>query len=200
MRVIPKYVRVPPMSNKDSEFYIRNVPTTVQEFMQYAQAKGEYIYGGEDIREKKPNKPMTNISFVDMMNYCDWANCELPTAQQWMWAAGGGARRNTWAGTSILEELKIYAHFGELSRRKPHRVGKLMPNEYGLYDMSGNIWEVTQTKPEGNAFSVFAFGGSWYNDASIAKVTSIMEFDILSGYSKFVGFRTIYKPDFNFLK
>ena len=70
----------------------------------------------------------------------------LPTEAEWEWAAKGGAE-NQWAGTNTETELGKYAWYAKNSKdkitnsKKTHEVKKKDPNEYSLYDMSGNVWE-----------------------------------------------------------
>ena len=62
----------------------------------------------------------------------------LPTEAEW--AAKGGTD-SKWPGTDTETELKNYAWYDENSGMKTHEVKKKLPNGYGLYDMSGNVWE-----------------------------------------------------------
>ena len=62
----------------------------------------------------------------------------LPTEAEWEWAAKGG-KNDKWAGTSRESELVDYAWYGNQS--KTHEVKKKRPNDYGLYDMNGNVFE-----------------------------------------------------------
>ena len=61
----------------------------------------------------------------------------LPFEAEWEWAAKGG-QRFKYAGSDNLDEVGWYR--GN-SGRKTHSVGQLKANGYGLYDMSGNVWE-----------------------------------------------------------
>ena len=73
----------------------------------------------------------------------------LPTEAEWEWAAKGG-QDLTWAGTGSLNQLKHYAWYGYIydedqeggeAGGKTHQVKLKRPNGYGLYDMSGNVFE-----------------------------------------------------------
>ncbi|WP_433000651.1 SUMF1/EgtB/PvdO family nonheme iron enzyme [Treponema vincentii] len=72
----------------------------------------------------------------------------LPTEAEWEWAAKGGTE-NRWAGTNEEDELtgyawyytKNYAWYETGTDKKTHAVKHKRPNGYGLYDMSGNVWE-----------------------------------------------------------
>ena len=68
----------------------------------------------------------------------------LPTEAEWEWAAMG-EKDYKWSGTNVESELGTYAwykHTGEgNANSKTHEVKKKQPNGYGLYDMSGNVWE-----------------------------------------------------------
>ena len=88
-----------------------------------------YIYGTADaVAKKVPEMDMSKKGF------------RLPTEAEWEWAAKGGTEYN-WAGTNERSELENYAWYRANSNIKTHEVKKKQANGYGLYDMSGNVWE-----------------------------------------------------------
>jgi formylglycine-generating enzyme required for sulfatase activity len=101
----------------------------------------------------------------------------LPTEAEWEYAARSGGKEVRWAGTNNESELLDYAWFNKNSGSKTHPVGQKKPNELGLYDMAGNVWEwcsdwfdekyysnSPRDNPKGadNGMHVLR-GGSWYN-------------------------------------
>lgn len=101
---------------------------------------------------KNPSKlvgdslPVTGVSwyeaqtFISKLNLLTGKKYRLPTEAEWEFAARGGdlSKNYKYSGSNDLEEV---AWCKENSEDKPHAVGTKKPNELGIYDMSGNVYE-----------------------------------------------------------
>jgi formylglycine-generating enzyme required for sulfatase activity len=95
--------------------------------------------------------PVTQVAYEDAAAYAAWAGKALPTEAEWEYAARGGLEgkvfawgdefspdlANTWQGEFPWQNLMLDGYAGTSP------VGTYPPNGYGLYDMTGNVWEWT---------------------------------------------------------
>ncbi len=108
--------------------------------------------GDDPARFKGPNRPIESVSWFDCERFIEQLNVltatarkaagvgkyRFPTEAEWEYAARGGRRMYQYAGSDKLKEVGWY---DENSNSQTWDVGLLLPNELGLFDMSGNVWE-----------------------------------------------------------
>jgi len=168
---------------------------------------------------KGDNLPVETVSwddvqvFVTKLNQMTGINYRLPTETEWEYAARGGQSsfdkggqgEFEYAGSNNIDEV---AWYDGNSDSKTHPVGQKLPNELGLYDMSGNVWEWCQdwydahyykkspannpTGPTSGSYRVLR-GGGWDIDAVYCRVA--YRFYRTSG-NRFIdrGFRLVCIP------
>jgi len=126
-----------------SGFYMSKYETT--------QKQWRDIMGSNPSSHKTcDNCPVEEVSWEDIQEFLKQLNekypghsYRLPTEAEWEYAAKGGkyGKAYDWAGASTEVDLLSFAWFSDNSKRNTHPVGSKLPNELGLYDMSGNVME-----------------------------------------------------------
>ncbi len=139
-------------------------------------------------------------TFINRLNSLTGQQFHLPTEAQWEYAARGGSKSRgyKYSGSSDVGSVAWYDGNGSSTT---HPIKTKSPNELGLYDMSGNVWEWcsdwygsyssgSQTNPTGASsvsYRVFR-GGSWFNNARNCRV-SYRRYSAPSGRSYNIGLR-----------
>lgn len=147
---------------------------------------------GEDPSEFKEeaDSPVESVSWVEASKFVEKLrevgrrDFRLPSEAQWEYAARSGGKNEKFAGGAMLEILGWY---NGNSDYQPHPVGSWEPNGFGLYDLSGNVWEWcgdwfapdyyktgsggSPSGPDDGSERVIR-GGSWYYIAKMARTTT----------------------------
>ena len=111
----------------------------------------------------------------------------LPTNEEWEYAARGG-QNYTYSGSNNLDEVGWYYYSN--SGGRTHSVAQKKSNGYGLYDMSGNVWEWCWDVLPFDSYNRYFCGGSYDNDEYGCEVYSRLDRSADSRYSS-LGFRFV---------
>ena len=169
------------------DFYISQTEVT---FAQYDEFCNETGYERPDDEGwGRGNRPVINVNKEDANKFCEWLSertgkkIRLPEEAEWEYAARGGNKSKgyRYSGSNNLDEVVWYL---ENSGEKTHEVGTKRPNELGIYDMSGNVWERV-----GDSYVLR--GGSWYNRDYNCEVSSRLDHYGRSYSANAVGFRLL---------
>lgn len=91
--------------------------------------------------------PIENVSwddiqiFIKKLNQRNNSDYRLPTHPEWSFAVRGGTKRSGFMYYKDKMAMRKMAWCVENSVRKTHEVGLKKPNELGIYDLNGNVWE-----------------------------------------------------------
>lgn len=129
------------------------------------------------------SKPVTNLSYKDVVAFCEWAGCRLPSVEEWTIAAKGGESFE-YSGSKKANDV---AWSYDNASGKTRNVASKKANAFGIYDMCGNVAEWTSDK-SGNEY-IFC-GGSCYSDVNNCTVDS-RSHSVATGSNSLVGFRVV---------
>ncbi len=106
------------------------------------QARWEKVIGFNPSKFIGADRPVEQINYYDVFKFIEKSegNCRLPTEAEWEYAAGGRSDSRYYWGNMMDD---AYAWFEDDSNHQSYPVGKKLPNQFGLYDMMGNVWEWT---------------------------------------------------------
>ena len=199
-------------------------------------ANWQHPEGPNSSIEGKSNHPVVHIAYEDAIAYCKWANRRLPTEAEWESAAQGNNNSTIFTWGNNLESLNENTNTwqGDFPVKNESidgfelvaEVASYPPNSIGLYDMLGNVWEITSDFFNVNYYKKLDLskkiinptgakkwfnpanpyqeervmkGGSFLCHASYCasfRISAKMGVSIDSG-SDHVGFRTVVSPNNN---
>ncbi len=199
-----------------NSFYISKYEVTNAEFCEFLNEMGNQEEAGKpwlktnhglckikpvgdkfEVKEGYENHPVVFMTWYGAWAYCRWKGGRLPTEAEWEYAARGGNKSKgyLYAGSDNMNDVGWYA---DNSGQELMPVGQKMPNELGLYDMSGNVWEwcidwyaedyysnsVGSTNPDGpeEGEEKVLRGGSYWFTAEVCDVNNRFAVSPLSGH------------------
>jgi formylglycine-generating enzyme required for sulfatase activity len=136
-------------------FKIGKYPITQEQYQEVMGNNPSYFM-------HKPQNPVENVSWNDAQAFCEklsqltGKNYRLPTNSEWEYACRAGTETLFSFGNDF-DQLKDYAWYEDNSGLITHPVGQKLPNNWGLYDMHGNVWEWCQNVPRGGGFDTCSY-------------------------------------------
>lgn len=194
-----------------SDFSMSKTEVTVKQYLAFCDDTGRSYPEISDIQSKLKH-PVTDVNWHDAVAFTKWLSqkinreVRLPTEAEWEYAARGGNKSQgyTYAGSDNIDDV---AWHGGNSDNKTHPVGTKRPNELGLYDMTGNVWEwcldwsssnynsnSPSNNPQGPSSGEYRVyrGGGWIGGASGGRVAFRGGDTPDSGRNDY-GFRVVFR-------
>jgi len=167
----PDLARVPPGTFARtvfaSPFWMHRTEVTVDQFAAFVKSTGHRTAAeraGASRTWKRPGfelegrQPVVYVAFGDAAAYCRWVGARLPTDDEWEYAARAGSTARHYWGDEIDAR---YLWYRANSEGRPREVGTKLPNEWGLHDMEGNVWEWSVSLEAGQETIANRRGASW---------------------------------------
>lgn len=91
--------------------------------------------------ENRGNRAVTYVTWDEAKAFCNYYNLRLPTEVEWEYAARSGGKKQVVSGSTNLDSIYVVALTKDEEKRASVEVGTKLPNDLGIYDMSGNVFE-----------------------------------------------------------
>ena len=198
-------------------FYIDKYEVTNLQYKKFIDATGHKSprnFTNRTYPQGKVDHPVTYVNWYDAVDYCTWAGKRLPTDEEWEKAARGtDGRSYPWGNTFDIRKANMPQRWISLKQdgdTTPVGAFKEGVSVYGLYDMSGNVWEWTSSwyKPyPGNKHITENYGekyktlkgGSWWDcsfyKCGLSAPTYNRSFFMRTTKNKSFGFRCAKDAD-----
>jgi formylglycine-generating enzyme required for sulfatase activity len=126
----------------DATFAIGKYPVTQKQYEAVMGTNPSWF-------KNNPQNPVENVSYDQAKVFCQklrkmtGKNYRLPTEAEWEYACRAGTETLFSFGDDLYRLERLWL-VGLNSQKTTHPVGRKLPNAWGIYDMSGNVWEMTQ--------------------------------------------------------
>lgn len=175
-----------------------------------SQGQWERIMEINNSKNKKDKLPVDSVTGDKCIEFCEKTELSLPTEEQWEYACRAGTSTPFSFGSTITYDQANFfvmnpanGKSGVQARGKTIPVGSLKPNQWGIFDMHGNVWEWCTTKEKQGTVTSdieedkpknIMRGGSFAHSIYYARSAQrkILEQGIVRGT---VGFRVVWNFD-----
>ncbi|MCA2571359.1 SUMF1/EgtB/PvdO family nonheme iron enzyme [Microcystis sp. M42BS1] len=203
----------PPHQVKVNSFAIGKYPVTQAQYEAVMGTNPSHFKNNSWFKNNLQN-PVEQVSWNDAQAFCQKLSqitgktYRLPTEAEWEYACRAGTTTRYYFGDDA-NQLGDYAWYDGNSQKTTHPVGQKRPNAWGLYDMSGNVWECCEDNLHGDYIGAptdgsawiknnndndydycILRGGSWYHDPYYCRSASRNNFFRRDNYNS-IGFRVV---------
>ena len=130
-------------------FAIGRYEVSFQEYDQFATATGKQL--PDDMGWGRGRKPVINVTWQDAVDYAKWVSEQtgdryrLPTEAEWEYIARAGTDTAYWWGNKMIKGMaNCFICGSQWDDKQTAPVGSFQPNNFGIYDTAGNVWEWTE--------------------------------------------------------
>jgi formylglycine-generating enzyme required for sulfatase activity len=192
------YVYVPPgpftmgCSHGDNECFDNEKPPHAEQIAngfwlaetEVTQAAWKKVMNNNPSYFRSDQLPVENVDWNQAGAYCKAIGGRLPTEKEWEYAARAGTT------TARYGPIDAVAWYDRNSGGTTHPVGLMQANEFGLYDMLGNVWEWTADNHDPAGQDKVVRGGSWYNITRDVRASYRTRYE-RSNRNDIIGFRCV---------
>jgi formylglycine-generating enzyme required for sulfatase activity len=132
----------------------------------FTQEQYQAVKGTNPSKFQGAKRPVEQVNWNQTMEFCKklsqktGKNYRLPSESEWEYACRAGTKTKYYFGDDE-KQLGDYAWYDGNSNWETHPVGQKKPNQFGLYDMHGNVWEWCSDRWHENYYNTLTDGSSW---------------------------------------
>lgn len=159
-----------------TDFYIGKYEITFAQYDKYCDATGKNK--PDDQGWGRGNRPVINVSWQDATDFAKWLSkksgrvIRLPSESEWEFAARGGKSTPYWWGFKLTPGMANCLDCeSKVDKKKTVPVGSFTPNPYGIYELTGNVYEWCQDTRHDNYKGAPSDNSAWISKDTTSRMT-----------------------------